>query len=332
MLYDQGFIERLAETVRARLSEWGASPDATLDLLTVSENATFLLKEPDRRLILRVHRPDYHTEAEIASELAWIEALRAADVVPTPRPVPTRDGKLLVAFENGDTRRHVVAFEHRGGREPEAGDDLPRWFRHLGAINARLHRHARGWTRPAGFTRKRWNFATILGAKAYWGDWRDALGLDASGRAVLERLHRRLEADTAAFGEAEDRFGLVHCDLRAANLLVEGEEMAVIDFDDCGFSWFGYDFAAAVSFIEHEPIVPALMEAWLEGYRGVALFAEAQAAMLPAFVMLRRMQLTAWIASHAETPTAKALGPAYTQGTVTLAERYLAGGAAERAA
>jgi Ser/Thr protein kinase RdoA (MazF antagonist) len=41
------------------------------------------------------------------------------------------------------------------------------------------------------------------------------------------------------------------------------------------------------------------------------------------FMMLRRMQLTAWIASHAETPTAQAMGEDYTRGTVELAARYL---------
>ena len=41
------------------------------------------------------------------------------------------------------------------------------------------------------------------------------------------------------------------------------------------------------------------------------------------FLMLRRMQLTAWVASHAETPTAQSMGEDYTRGTVALAQRYL---------
>jgi Ser/Thr protein kinase RdoA (MazF antagonist) len=219
-----------------------------------------------------------------------------------------------------------------GGAEPNASEDRPRWYRDLGEVAARLHLHARRWERPADFVRKRWDFDTVLGSHAHWGDWRNALGLDADGLAMLERLHRRLEAECAAAGHGEDRFGLVHCDMRAANLLVEGERLGVIDFDDCGLSWFGYDFAASVSFIEHEPVVPALLAAWLEGYGRVSPFPEAQARLLPMLVMLRRMQLTAWIASHAETPTARALGPAYTQGTVELAGAYLADAAGARAA
>ena len=142
-------------------------------------------------------------------------------------------------------------------------------------------------------------------------------------QGILERVAARLQHETAAFGTSPDRFGLIHADMRAANLLVDGNRLGVIDFDDCGFSWFAYDFAASISFIEHEPIVPELMAAWLDGYARLAPLPADQVAALPMLVMLRRLQLTAWIASHAETPTASAHGAAFTDGTQDLAERYL---------
>jgi len=43
-----------------------------------------------------VHRPGCHTRAEILSELAWIEALRADDVLRTVTPLPRLDGELTV--------------------------------------------------------------------------------------------------------------------------------------------------------------------------------------------------------------------------------------------
>ncbi|MEM9764789.1 MAG: hydantoinase/oxoprolinase N-terminal domain-containing protein, partial [Pseudomonadota bacterium] len=85
------------------------------------------------------------------------------------------------------------------------------------------------------------------------------------------------------------------------------------------------DAAAAVSFYEHEPFIPEVQAAWVEGYREVADLPAADEAMLPTFVMLRRLLLTAWLASHSETPTAQELGDGYTDGTVAIAERYLSG-------
>jgi Ser/Thr protein kinase RdoA (MazF antagonist) len=84
-----------------------------------------------------------------------------------------------------------------------------------------------------------------------------------------------------------------------------------------------YDFAAAISFIETDPAIPALKAAWTEGYRGVAPLDAETEAMLDDFVMLRRLQLTAWIASHAETPTAAEMGEAFTDGTLAIAENWL---------
>jgi len=65
------------------------------------------------------------------------------------------------------------------------------------------------------------------------------------------------------------------------------------------------------------------MAAWVEGYRKISLLSKEDEEALPMFVMLRRMQLTAWVASHAETPTAQSMGEPYTQGTVALAEAFL---------
>ena len=328
MLYQDAFLQRLEKGLRAPLPKWGLSETAPVSLLTISENATYVVEdeENNRRLVLRVHRPAYHTEAEILSELAWIATLREAGVVETPRPVPAVDGMLLCSFPDGDTHRYVVAFEHMSGKEPDPSDDLVRWYGRLGEINARLHRHSRDWQRPPNFVRKVWNFDTIIGKDAYWGDWRKGLGLTEEGRAILERTAQQLERQTHAYGAGPDRFGLIHCDMRLANLLVEGNRLGVIDFDDCGLSWFPYDFAAAVSFIETEPYLGDLMAAWVDGYRKVSALSKEDEAALPMFVMLRRMQLTAWIASHAETPTAQSMGEPYTHGTVDLAEAFLSKG------
>lgn len=323
-MYNDAFLSRLTAGLAGILPAWGLDAGTALRLLTISENATFLAEAPDgRKTIFRVHRPDYHTEAEIRAELAWISALARDHVVVTPAPVPALDGRLLVAFPDGETMRLAVAFTYMPGREPDAESDLVRWYGHLGEITARLHLHAGSWTRPVDFTRKIWDFDTIIGPKAHWGDWRLAPGLDDAGLALLEQTAALLQAQTDAYGHEPHRFGLVHCDMRAANLLVEGERLAVIDFDDCGLSWYAYDFAASISFMEHEAFVPELTRAWVEGYRRVARFSAEDEAMLPVFTMLRRMQLTAWIASHGETPTAQALGEDYARGTVALGVEYL---------
>ena len=68
-----------------------------------------------------------------------------------------------------------------------------------------------------------------------------------------------------AYGQSAERFGLVHADIRLANLLVDDGHVRVIDFDDCGFAWFMYDFATTVSFMEDHPRVPELRDGVARG-------------------------------------------------------------------
>ena len=201
--------------------------------------------------------------------------------------------------------------------------EAARRFQREAEITARLHDHARRWPRPEGFVRRVWNWQSCIGPDADWGDWRGSIGLEPEGRAVLERTVARLCALTDAYGTGPERWGLIHADMKPANLMADGDQLGVIDFDDCGMGWYMFDFAASVSLYEGDPRLDALRAAWLEGYRRVGRVTPEDEAMLPALVMLRRIQLTAWVAGHSETPSAQRAGAGFTAGTVALAERFL---------
>jgi Ser/Thr protein kinase RdoA (MazF antagonist) len=322
--------DRLELIARDALTAYGLPARTGLTLLNISENATFQVDDPDtgRRSVLRVHRPGYHTPVAIRSELAWVQALRAAGAVSTPAVLPADDGSLVAAGTHPDgERRLVVRFAWADGVEP-AGDRLVEDFLALGAIAARLHAHARTWRRPPGFTRFRWDYETMVGRHGHWGRWQDGPGVGPAERAVLGRLDDVLRERLTAFGDGPDRFGLVHADMRLANLLVDpvgaGDgEVQVIDFDDCGFGWFLYDLGSSLSFIEHDPQVPALIDAWVTGYRRVAPLSAREEAELATFVLLRRLLLVAWIGSHSDTDLAQEMGVAFTRVSCDLAEDYL---------
>jgi Ser/Thr protein kinase RdoA (MazF antagonist) len=322
-------VADLHDMVGSGLPRWELSSQTAINLLNLSENATFALSDPvaGRELVLRLHRVGYSSAQEIRSELAWINALRRDGVIETASPVPGANGELVHRLESpsGRAPRFAVAFTRLPGKEPDPGVDAACWFERLGELTARMHLHARSWTLPAGFCRKRWDLDAMLGPNGYWGSWRAATGLEAPGIAVLEQALAFIRQRIEKFGTGPERFGLVHADLRLANLLVDGPHLRIIDFDDCGFSWFIYDFATAVSFIEHEAVVGELLQAWTTGYRKLAPLSAQEQAEIPTFVVLRRILLTAWLASHGEIPFARQFGAAYTAGTVTLAQELLRG-------
>ena len=124
------------------------------------------------------------------------------------------------------------------------------------------------------------------------------------------------------FGRTADRFGLIHGDLRAANLITPGAGFTVIDFDDSGFGWHLFEFAAATSFVETDPRLPEWATAWTAAYRHRRALPDAHAALLPDFVLLRRLQLLGWLGTHGHALEAD---PGFADGTVELAQAYRAG-------
>lgn len=306
------------------LTHYALPAGATARLINVSENATYCVEAPgtDKRWALRVHRQGYHSLAAIRSELAWLVALKENGAAYTPTPVAGRDGEWIQKIQtNTMPARHVVMFEWEAGVEPSATDT--QGFEQLGAVAARMHAHVRQWTKPQGFERFTWDFETMLGGKPHWGAWRDGMGMTPQIEAVFARTVDLIEKRLRRFGKGEDRFGLVHGDMRLANLLVDGGQVKVIDFDDSGFSWFLYDCATTVSFFEDSADVPELLAAWVRGYRSEGELSAEEEAEIGTFVMLRRLLLVAWIGSHSETDLAQSMGIAYTRATVPLCERYL---------
>lgn len=89
------------EVAQLALRQYDIGTDATLRLLNLSENATYLVEDAGTQSILRVHRQDYHRPHEIESELDWLAALRADSDVTVPAVLPTRtDGAWLPSAVN----------------------------------------------------------------------------------------------------------------------------------------------------------------------------------------------------------------------------------------
>lgn len=321
-------LERIGRLAQDALGAYALAEDARVSLINYSENMTYRVDAPASggRWALRVHREDYHTRNGIACELAWMKALRDEAGVPTPVPVAGKDGALIQDVSNAGVPRprHCVLFEWLAGHEPDESGDLIAPFQELGEISGRLHKHSKGWARPDNFERLVWIYGHMLGERPYWGRWQDGMGLDAEKTALFGRLSATIQRRLEAFGRDSERFGVIHADLRLANLLVDENGTRVIDFDDCGLGWFMYDLGTALSFIEHRPDVPDLVAAWVKGYRKVLDLPRADEEEISTFILLRRLLLVAWIGSHSATDLAQEMGVPYTNDTVALAERYLA--------
>ncbi len=294
---------------------WDIPAHATTTLINVSENETYLVEADKFKAVLRVHRQGYNSERAIECELEWSAALP----LNTPTAIVGIDGKAVQSSDD----RLMVLFNYINGKHPDPREDLTASFVELGRIAAQTHYHSEGWKRPENFERLTWGLHEVFGENAKWGDWRDAPNVTNDIRRILERVERVVKHRLNAFGKSPQNYGLIHADMRLANILVHNGETRLIDFDDCGFGWFLYDFAAAISFIENDPQIPALRKAWVKGYRAFRPLSDAEVFEIGSFIMLRRMALLAWIGSHMEATEPQALAPDFARVTAELGVKYL---------
>ena len=326
-LTPHGKLVRVRALAEAALARYSLPAATKLTMVNHTENVTYAVDPPGAaRLFMRVHRTGYHTVRAVESELAWARAVREDLGIVTPKAIPGADGALvqIVDYSGIDEARRVVLFHKVEGRRVSEERDMIAPFRRLGATAARLHAHTLTWQPPPWFERFSWDFEHTLGATPHWGPYAEAPGLSAADLELLARVVERIRTRLEAYGKAPKRFGLVHTDLRLDNFLVKGTETRVLDFDDCGFAWHLHDFGAAVTMLEDRPDMPALAQAWLDGYRTVGSLDRADLDMVASFVMSRRLAAAGWIASHSDSPLSQALGVPYSQTTVRLAHDYLA--------
>ena len=315
---------RLESQARQALCQYHLPVPSKLELLTFSENAVFRAHFRDHEsVVVRLHSLGYHGNAEIESELMWVEALQAqTDIrVPSVLRTPTGDGVVVATHPEFPPRFAAVLGDLPG--ESPTDENIVSDFRILGRTTASLHNHAQRWTPPAAFQRFSWDLNGTFGVNANWGRWQQGPNVDEPLVAVLTSAERLIRRRLQDYGQAPHRFGLIHSDLRLANILMNGDIAQVIDFDDCGFGWFFYDLASALTFIEDDPKVPELITAWLEGYGEIRPLDSADVAEIPTLIMLRRMVILAWLGSRPGTSIVRDEGARYARVTGEMAESYL---------
>ncbi|HZR84531.1 MAG TPA: phosphotransferase [Candidatus Binatia bacterium] len=306
--------------------------EAELGLIKYRENAVFRVTPAGGdRNVLRVHRPAYRTDDEIRSEAAWIRALGASGVE-TPAMLPAENGDVLsiashegvpeprqcdlLAWVDGapvGTLEGGVALDDCGLRELYAT---------IGTIAARIHAHGLEWQRPAGFARPSWSAETLVGDSPTFGRFWELADLDPDLRALLLAARDRARERLDALGPANE---LIHGDLVPDNVLTADAAIRVIDFDDCGWSWFGFELATSLFPLRLLGGFEPALAGYLEGYRAVRAFPQHQLEELPTLLVARGLSYLGWTVGRPEIAAQRPLVPFLAHAMGEMARDYVAG-------
>lgn len=320
-------LERRARDV---LPRWNLPALAPL-LVKYRENAVFRVARSNGSFAgLRLHRPGYHDETALHSELLWMKMLHAAGLS-IPEPIETGDGHLLVQLE--PVEGEAVQFADLltwlpGSPLGESGRVLERsvteqtaLFQAIGSTMARMHTVSDGWEKPRNFRRPIWDRDGLLGEMPVWGRFWDCPSLTTPQKDALSNLRCRLLDAMTLLEKSQLDYGLIHADLVRENILVDNGQVSFIDFDDAGYGYRMFDIATALLKNRAEKHYDQILVALVSGYRKVRPLSERELSTLPLFLTLRSLTYIGWIASRPEMPGSDARLARYVAETLELANQ-----------
>jgi Ser/Thr protein kinase RdoA (MazF antagonist) len=282
------------------------------------ENAVFKIEAVEGEFALRLHRPGYRLSEELMSELQMMAMLEEKGIA-VPCPLKARDGAYLNLI-NG-TQVSVLSWlpgQPLGQTgHPLVLDDRQATFFRLGLALADMHEAFDGWERPTGFARPSWDADGLMGDNPTWGRfWENPLLTREQVQLFLvvrDRLRKILL-------DGDFDHGLIHADLVSENILVDGVQPVLIDFDDSGFGFRLQDLATSLVKHQDEADFAELRSALLSGYRKRVDISVEDVAL---FLLIRHLSYVGWIAPRMINAATRKRAEGFIAQAASRAEQFL---------
>ena len=309
----RGQVRRLRKLALKALNRYNLGK-FNLSFIKHAENSTFRVteKHPSKHYddtfltghyLLRIHRPNYQSDIRIHSELSWLAALSEDLSIAVQKPVRTNDDKLLTAVKiPGIPEKRTCSLLRWLPGHFSKSAVRPHHAYSLGKTMALLHDHSQNWKRPKRFERRHWDYNGLFG---------DGGGFDLSATELWSRLPKasfgRFKKAAQLAGKQiklwkNDRlhYGLLHADLHLGNVLFNQGLALPLDFDDCGFGPWVYDFAVPLADWYELPNFRTLYERLVAGYASVRKPPLGQLEHVRTFIAARRVSLALWFIDRAQ--------------------------------
>lgn len=243
--------------------------------LGMPTNDVFAVTTPNGQFALKLYNIQSRTVKEVQWELDLIVHL-VEHGAPVVQPIRGTHGYVEEFLVDGQTRAAAL-FAWAPGEKPKPGRDT---YTLLGKAAAQIHAAADSFM-PAS---SRDNYDATVLIDEQLQRMKSHL-MEAKRWPQMVALGTRLKRLLA--NPALDR-GICHMDLTLDNVFRNDDTLTVFDFDSAGTCWRA---------IEPYGVLKSSKDyfaAWLEGYRAIRPFSEADERAVAAFVIVGNLRVVAW--------------------------------------
>ena len=284
-----------------------------LRLLSHSENMVLALTTVvGEQFAMRLHRPGYNTVAELESEVEFVNSLRRFGVS-VPQAIATTSGAHYVATKVGEVEHQVgvvgwVAGAPLGGPLDAPGPEIVDHYHQIGQLAAQIRAHYATWQSTDGFVRRQWNRNSLLGDAPLWGRFWEVAALSPAQRELFSAARQQLDRVVGSLPIDPESFGLIHADLHLGNVMADGPDLTIIDFDDAGFGYFVHELAVALHPMLGDDLFDQAKASLINGYRQVHPLSEFEVELIDDFLAMRSLMIIGWLADRPEVPIYERFG------------------------
>jgi len=241
-----------------------------------------------------LYRHGERREEEIEAELRIMAHLHEHGIT-VPLPIRLQNGDVLFALRQPEGIRYGMMITFLCGKpigrqfDDEVGAAV-------GRLLASVHQSFRALSAP--LDRPLLHFQSALTA-----------AIEAFGNAAPHRSHDvvrlRVISDTLlrefTLTPETSPYGLLHGDIIPSNILIDGDGLALLDFDLCAFGWQLYDVASMLVEIAYWGMGTAVEAAFLQGYQKERPLTLEERAALPILQSIRCILSLGTPARHIDT-------------------------------
>lgn len=275
-------------TIEKQLESFFSLRNPICKNLNTLANDCYEVKTSDGHFALKLYNAASRTFTDVQWEIELTLHL-IKNGAPVAKPVAGKDGYIAIFTIDGEDRVAVL-FEWAAGEKPKAEYST---YILLGKAAALIHEAADTFT--SELPREKYDEHELIDDQLE----RMKTPLEESGE--WQRVFELSERMRKIITNPSLDYGVIHNDLTLDNIHRNGNTLTVFDLDSAGESWRAAEPWGVKKFSED------YFQAWLEGYRSIREFSQADEKAVAAFGIVEDIRNVVWKLGFAKSSRGKPL-------------------------